>query len=88
MNILERLNRSIKATGRRYAKGEITQEEMIAARARVDRLKSRFAWVQQRNRRRERFASIRRAIERVQDCIRTGGRMIAYDTEYVNDGPV
>lgn len=88
MKHLERLNRSIRATGKRYAKGEITLDQMLAARERVDRLRSRVAWVEQRNRRRARWSSIRRAVERVRVCIAEGGRMIAYDTEYVNDGPV
>jgi hypothetical protein len=82
------LDRLVRKAGARYAQGEMTKDEMIAYRIRVERLRDRCNWLRMQRRNR---ASLERRIARiasVREVIARGGTLAAFDTEFSNDGPV
>lgn len=88
MNLARRLSLCIRNMGARYARGEVTVEEMVAYRMRFERLQDRMKWLKTKNEINARRARRWAEIKRVREVIERGGTIAAFDTEFNNDGPV
>ena len=87
-HVHDRLHRAIRAKSKSYHKGEISQEEMIEFSTRRELLRTRMKWLESvRERRAKRGRMIGRLAE-IRQHIAQGGRLVAYDTEYLQEGPV
>lgn len=90
MNMLPLLNRAIKASGAAYRAGEISQDEVKARAGRLSKMIRRAGeWERRKERDSAMINRLLRARAHAVEAFGNGGRLVAFDTEYVGeDGPM